>query len=117
MAHCSHLCLIIPKGHRCSCPEGSTLPSSITGHCSSGFENAKAEPYKCPCKNGGYCNNDKICNCPTNFEGNYCEDHIPRSRITGGPLTFANTILPLLLVIIALLLASGLFLYFKKRNL
>lgn len=116
---CSHLCLLIPRGYRCACPDGSPAPSSVTGRCSIGFENPKAEPYRCPCKNGGFCDRETVtlCKCLPNFEGTYCEARVDKYPISGPSSVFANIILPILLVLVALLLASGLFLFFKKRNL
>lgn len=116
---CSHLCLIIPRGYRCACPDGSSGPTSSTGHCNIGFENVYAEPYRCPCRNGGYCDKDTVtlCKCSPNFEGPHCETRVDKYPISGPSAIFANIILPILLVLIALALASGLFLFFKKRNL
>lgn len=119
------MCLLIPGGYRCACPDGTTSSLSLNGICSAAFEQAKAQPYKCPCKNGGSCvvseldSSKIICQCIENFEGNHCEEYIPRSRIGGGAFSsiFASIILPILIVLIALIMASVLFLFFKKRNL
>ncbi|XP_015791351.1 low-density lipoprotein receptor-related protein 2 [Tetranychus urticae] len=115
---CTHLCLLIPRGYRCACPDGSPTSSSFTGTCPIGFESAKAEPYRCPCRNGGYCDKDVVtlCKCLPNFEGAHCEARVDKYPISGSSAIFANIVLPILLVLIALVLASGLFLFFKKRN-
>lgn len=118
---CSHSCLLVPNGYRCSCPDGVI---SINGLCSSAFEAAKSQPYRCQCKNGGSCafsekdNTKIICKCLENFEGSHCEEHVPRSRINGQISSlFASVILPILIVLLTLLIASSLYVFFKKRNL
>lgn len=124
-ASCSHLCLLIPGGYRCSCPDGSSSSASITGNCNAAFEQPRAQPYQCPCRNGGACVLSEkdpgkiVCRCAENFEGSHCEEYIPRSRIGGNRISsiFASIVLPIIIVILALLLASGLFMFFRKRHL
>lgn len=35
-AGCSHLCLLIPKGHRCACPDGGVLQGASLSTCAAG---------------------------------------------------------------------------------
>ncbi|OTF70832.1 hypothetical protein BLA29_013697, partial [Euroglyphus maynei] len=123
---CSHQCLLIPRGYRCSCPDG--LQHSVFGSiskCNSAFEHPLAMPYKCECKNGGSCmftNNDDdnekiICKCLDNFVGNHCEDSVAKTKLNSRWVL--RTTPSLLLLLFALILASLVFVivYFQKKNL
>lgn len=73
---CSHLCLPVPGGHRCACPEqGSGQQSPVTPKrppaeravCDAPAESPRFEPRACPCHNGGVCSPDETgelsCSC------------------------------------------------------
>lgn len=114
---CSHLCLIVPRGYRCACPDGQT-PGNLNGRCdSAAFEQPKAEPLKCPCRNGGSCDPSSgvaHCRCKPNFEGSRCEEYIPRSRIYGQGGN--NVFMSLFVVLLVFVIAGILFVVFKKKN-
>ena len=123
-AECSHLCLLIPGGHRCACPDSAKeKQTALNLNCpESPFETAKPKPIRCQCQNGGACIVNQVtdqinCVCPTNFEGSNCDEYVARRHIgyTSNSLV-ASIMLPILLLLIAMILASGLFIYFKKRN-
>lgn len=118
---CSHLCLVVPRGYRCACPDGQT-PDDIAGRCeTAAFEAPKPQLYRCHCKNGGACaqkddnSNDIICRCRPNFEGSDCGEYIARSRVFPGSST-ANTVVSIFIVLVVMILASVLYLFFKKKN-
>ncbi|XP_052813290.1 low-density lipoprotein receptor-related protein 2-like isoform X2 [Mya arenaria] len=74
---CSHICLLIPDGFQCACPDGTSfLPGSIYA-CDAAREDVKPEPKVCACWNGGDCirgDNDKFtCACKDGFSGHLCE--------------------------------------------
>ncbi|CAL1548074.1 unnamed protein product [Lymnaea stagnalis] len=78
---CSHLCLIIPGGARCACPEGTTfLPDTNNTSCDAAHPKPVRPPPGdvCKCLNGGVCSSDEndvitYCKCPTGFDGDFCE--------------------------------------------
>lgn len=122
-ASCSHLCLLIRGGYRCSCPDSTNSVLSLNGQCTTAFEQPKALPHRCQCRNGGSCvqsdaeTSKIICKCLENFEGSNCEEYIPRSQIGGDTdHVFAAIILPILIVVLTLGLAAGLYTYFKRKN-
>lgn len=119
---CSHQCLLIPRGYRCSCPDG--LQHSNYGSiakCNSAFEHPLAMPYKCECKNGGACmfTTDEriVCKCPDNFDGQFCEDSVAKTKLNSRWIM--RTTPSLLLLLLALILASlvVVIIYFQKKNL
>ncbi|KAF8773695.1 Low-density lipoprotein receptor-related protein 2 like protein [Argiope bruennichi] len=120
---CSHLCLLIPGGYRCACPDGS--PMSVLGvvSCNAGFETPKPQPYRCPCKNGGHChadeNNKVNCLCAENFSGIHCEEYSPtneaHSHVQGGSV--AAIVIPIFVILLVLLGGVFVFYLFKKRHL
>ncbi|KAL3854471.1 hypothetical protein ACJMK2_013739, partial [Sinanodonta woodiana] len=65
---CSHLCLLIPGGFRCACPEKTTFRDNDMFICDAASETSKPLPKGCGCWNGGTCirSNDSevLCHCP-----------------------------------------------------
>lgn len=116
---CTHQCVLVPRGYRCSCPDGHTI--SPSGRCNSAFEHPLAMPYKCECKNGGSCifseSKKIICQCPDNFDGNYCEDSVAKTKLNSRWVL--RTTPSLILLILALILVGLVFtiIYFQKKNL
>lgn len=122
-AHCSHLCLLIPGGHRCACPDlASGHTPTLGATCrQAAFEAPLDIPVRCQCRNSGACVLDAgkpVCKCPVNFEGSFCDEHVARRHIGNryvGPLV-GQLLAPFLLLGIAIVLASGLYVYFKRRS-
>lgn len=120
--HCSHLCLLVPGGHRCACPDGpgSTLP--VHGMCNAAFEHPLAQPYKCECKNGGYCiqsstnTNTIICKCQDNFGGTLCEELISKTKIKTKLVLRLVPSIFLFLIVLALACFVFFVFYVQKRN-
>ncbi|XP_037294723.1 LOW QUALITY PROTEIN: low-density lipoprotein receptor-related protein 2 [Manduca sexta] len=54
---CSHLCLVVPGGRRCACPDQQQPPKRITMElaCDAAVEHERPLPTPCPCENGGRC--------------------------------------------------------------
>ncbi|KAF7489353.1 hypothetical protein SSS_07649 [Sarcoptes scabiei] len=118
---CSHQCLLIPRGHRCSCPDGHQTSFGSNVKCNSAFEHPLAMPYKCECKNGGSClfsqtANKIVCECLSNFDGNLCEDSVSKTKLNTSWLL--RTTPSLILLLLALILAGLVFtiIYFQKKN-
>ncbi|XP_013781727.1 low-density lipoprotein receptor-related protein 2-like [Limulus polyphemus] len=113
-ASCTHLCLLIPRGYRCSCPDGSNLLKSNQLSCNSAMEVPKPEPLHCPCKNGGVCHQDFskiVCLCPVNFGGIHCENYFQQVRVTttSSAEGVISIVIPVIIILLVLLLAVGMF--------
>ncbi|XP_065212523.1 low-density lipoprotein receptor-related protein 2 isoform X2 [Planococcus citri] len=82
---CSHLCLIIPGGMSCACPDNSKPRTGISEvFCDAASEQPRAAPQVCSCENGGICKEGTkeeqlVCECPPQFSGPYCEVHAKQS--------------------------------------
>ncbi|KYB24723.1 Low-density lipoprotein receptor-related protein 2-like protein, partial [Tribolium castaneum] len=107
---CTHLCLLVPGGHRCSCPD-SAVPSSHRTKaeikCDAAQERPRPDPRICLCQNGGLCretdSNELECECPPDFQGQYCDIHAAQSRADAA----SNTIAIVVPIVILLLLGSA----------
>lgn len=137
---CSHLCLIIPGGTSCACPDNSKPKTGISEmYCDAGEFNSftnylillkmnnsnyltsaaselpKPAPQICMCENGGICignsNGELKCLCATDFSGPSCELHAKQSRM---PFFIrSNLIYPF---VVAILLISAVLLFFVLRK-
>lgn len=119
-SNCSHLCLLIPLGHRCLCPDGALQPEG--GHCQAALEQSRAQPLSCKCRNGGSCTESSqepgkiICHCPEDFEGSECEDYVARRPVFGpGGETTLESFLFVMLILAAVVISVG-YVFFKKRE-
>lgn len=123
---CSHLCLLVPGGQRCVCPD-----SSVNSHrtkteeiCDAAAERPRPEPLVCKCENGGSCREPKPdseenklwCECPTGFLGEFCEVHTARSSRPGGANTTA-IVVPIVVILLVLGAATGVWFFIRKRPL
>ncbi|CAA9998004.1 unnamed protein product [Nesidiocoris tenuis] len=114
---CSHLCLIIPGGSRCSCPDSSSPRMTASQICDTATEDPLPLPRVCNCQNGGYCvesetSSELACSCPEFFTGAACEIKVGWSKGPGA--STAALVIP---VVVLLLLASGaaIFIFIRKR--
>ncbi|KAI8496523.1 Low-density lipoprotein receptor- protein 2 [Branchiostoma belcheri] len=114
---CSHMCLQIPGGYRCVCPDGSDfLPDSQT-QCDAAISEPIDPPLVCSCVNGGVCvisQGIPKCNCPKGYLGDNCELGASSSGPPGGA-NVAAVVVPLLLILIIVLAIVGFF-YYKRRG-
>ncbi|XP_013773508.1 low-density lipoprotein receptor-related protein 2-like isoform X2 [Limulus polyphemus] len=118
---CTHLCLLIPRGHRCACPDGSAIQESKQLSCNAAMEIPKPQPYHCPCKNGGVCHQGPqkiVCKCQKNFNGIHCENYLGREPVPtkSSTVDIAAIIVPIFVILIVLLLAIGIFLIIRRSN-
>ncbi|XP_056632979.1 low-density lipoprotein receptor-related protein 2 isoform X2 [Diorhabda sublineata] len=119
--HCSHLCLIVPNGHRCSCPDSSTPSQKIKADivCDAASERERPLPRICKCENGGNCkeiedSNELQCHCLPNYQGEFCEIHSEHS--TAGSRTNTTAIVvPIVVILLILAAAMGVYVFIRKR--
>lgn len=116
---CSHLCLLIPLGHRCTCPDGVLQPEG--GLCQSPLEDWLPLPIACKCRNGGVCvesnqdSNKIICQCTEDFGGNECEDSVRRRPVFSGGESIIESVLFVVLILGGIVFALG-YIFLKKRE-
>lgn len=112
---CSHLCLIIPGGHRCSCPDSQSSRIISDINCDAPSEPPLNAPRICQCQNG-FCDEDEkgdlFCNCFPEFRGALCDTYVQRSRAPGFGSMAA--LIPLTLILVALA-AAGIYIVIRKR--
>lgn len=117
---CSHLCLIVPQGYRCACPDNANPHSRERGevHCDAASERPRPEPRICECQNGGVCRetpgNNLECECPDEFLGPECQNYVGAARTSATSAILAPVLIPVL-VIILLTAAAGAFYVYRKR--
>ncbi|XP_073976140.1 low-density lipoprotein receptor-related protein megalin isoform X3 [Rhodnius prolixus] len=113
---CSHLCLIVPGGHRCSCPDNTNIRvSSAEVLCDSAAEEPLPLPRICHCRNGGICREDGadlVCACPQDYSGSDCETLVQRTRAPGS----GSTALVIPIVILLVIAAAGAIFYFIRKR-
>lgn len=73
-----------------------------------------AEPQICKCQNGGICT-EEGCECEEDFSGDYCENEVRRVLTIGGS-SAAAVIVPVFLIVLVILTAIGLFLYWRTKR-
>lgn len=119
---CSHLCLLVPGGHRCSCPDASAVPHRSKAEivCDAAAERPRPAPRICSCQNGGICresdSGDLVCECAENYQGQYCDVRIGHSRIPGASST-AAVVVPIIVILLVLGAATGVWFFLRKRPL
>ena len=116
---CTHLCVLIPGGYRCACPD-NTSPTQGGSEisCDGTQERPRPSPLRCPCQNRGVCSGDGVikCKCPENYEGDHCESNVQRSLAPSEGTTVAYILVPVLLVIVAALAGAAVYIFFFRRN-
>lgn len=120
---CTHLCLLVPGGHRCACPDNNIpIPSHRSTAevvCDAPAERPRPSPRICPCENGGQCEDaggpdeKLLCNCLQGFSGETCEVYAEGIDHSGS--TSASVLLGIFVCIIILaLVAAAYFIVTKK---
>lgn len=121
---CSHLCLLVPGGRRCACPDNTAPPAShrstVEVICDAAAEKPRPAPRVCPCENGGVCIEDDtgelLCDCLPNFAGNNCERSLGHSY-TPGNSNLAAVLVPIMVIILVLMAAGAVWYVVRKRPL
>ena len=124
---CTHLCLQIPGGFRCVCPDSTAAPagssssssssSSAEASCDAVQERPRPSPLRCPCQNRGTCADDgrPHCVCPPDFEGVHCQTHVLRRPAPSESAAPAYIIVPVLLIIVAALAGVAVYVFVFRR--
>lgn len=120
---CSHLCLLVPLGYRCSCPDAPGTPMHRTKAeitCDAPSEEARPAPRVCACQNGGLCKEsdtgDLMCQCAEGFFGQFCDVYKAHSRTPGSTNT-AAIVIPIVVILLVLGAATGVWFFLRKRPL
>ncbi|KAK7507961.1 hypothetical protein BaRGS_00000926, partial [Batillaria attramentaria] len=125
---CSHLCLIVPGGVMCACPEGTDFVKGSNTVCDAAIEIERPDPKKCPCQHGGTCVKpdnavDVTCVCPSGYTGDFCEiAELSGTEAASAsanvaiivPVVVALAVIILLVVLVVVLRRRGVDFNFKK---
>jgi low density lipoprotein-related protein 2 len=119
---CTHLCLIVPGGHRCACPDNSNLHNSgseVT--CDAAAERPRPSPRVCKCQNGGICQEGDLgsltCLCPPDFHGEVCNDSVKKALVPGSGTNTAAIVIPIVVILLILLASGAVYFVLRKRPL
>lgn len=115
---CTHLCVLIPGGYRCACPDSTIqVQTGSEVSCDTTQERPRPSPLRCPCQNRGICVGDGQvqCECPNDYEGVYCETHLLRRPTPSESVAPAYIIVPILLIILAGLAGAAVYVFFFRR--
>nr|XP_049706722.1 low-density lipoprotein receptor-related protein 2 isoform X3 [Helicoverpa armigera] len=118
-AACSHLCLRVPGGRRCVCPELQPPPKRLAHErqCDAAVEAPRALPRVCPCENGGTCAWDAAgalsCRCRAPLQPPLCAASAASAAARAG--TAAAVLVPLLLVLLLALAGAAAWFVIRKR--
>ncbi|XP_023703710.1 low-density lipoprotein receptor-related protein 2 [Cryptotermes secundus] len=117
---CTHLCLIVPGGHRCACPDNSNLRDNgneVT--CDAASERPRPSPRVCKCQNGGVCQEDDsgglTCQCPMDFHGEFCDDYVRKAPVPGTGSNTAAIVIPIVVILLILLASGAVYFVLRKR--
>ncbi|KAG8239824.1 hypothetical protein J437_LFUL019394, partial [Ladona fulva] len=131
---CSHLCIIVPGGHRCLCPDNSgsrtSLGTSSEVLCDAAIERQRPAPRICPCQHGGICKEGEptidgeeanlVCECPPDFQGRLCDSYTQRNHGIGGNANRAGAsatavVVPIIVIILLVAGATAVYFFLHKR--
>ncbi|XP_046995596.1 low-density lipoprotein receptor-related protein 2 [Schistocerca americana] len=119
---CSHLCVIVPGGHRCMCPDNTqTHKGNNEVQCDAPNEEPHPEPRICRCQNGGVCqeaddgSSDLVCECPKEFAGKFCGTYLQHATEGGSGPSTATIVVPIVVILLVLASAVALFIVFRKH--
>lgn len=118
-APCSHLCLGVPGGRRCVCPDQQAPPKRITQEltCDAAVESPRALPRACPCENGGTCVEEDgggvRCECRAPLQPPLCAGEAAAAHSRSA--TTAAVLVPVLLVLVLALAAAAAWFVVRKR--
>ncbi|XP_064646226.1 low-density lipoprotein receptor-related protein 2-like [Lineus longissimus] len=120
---CWPLCVHIPNGASCLCPDGS---NSNNGRiCNSVVEVGKGNPKACKCINGGVCalsytsgkNATVSCKCPKGYKGDRCELIDPQAlKEQLEDTRTAAIVVPIIIILIVAILAIAGYLHMKRKG-
>ncbi|KAF0767414.1 low-density lipoprotein receptor-related protein 2, partial [Aphis craccivora] len=117
-AGCSHLCLLVPAGVYCACPDHTHVQQGVSEKiCDAAEEPPKPEPRICRCLNGGICteegeDGELNCLCQPDFSGRVCDITSKRIRRQG---IFSSMLIIPLTGLLLLLVAGAIFIFIRKR--
>merc|ERR1712117_753171 len=101
---CTHLCLIIPSGYRCKCPNNIKFQAGSKTSCDAANEEPKPQPLVCKCQNGGFCGETEFWD-------------IGKDAIIGSKAgSKAAVIVPVLLIIVVIICAVALYVYYQRKR-
>ncbi|GAB1600507.1 low-density lipoprotein receptor-related protein 2-like [Argonauta hians] len=117
---CSHLCLLVPNGYRCACPDGSSFIEGSTTVCDAAYELPQELPM-CICYNGGSCvhgsNGTYICHCRKGYYGIDCSIASASGLLSELKSTKVAAItVPVVLIFIMLSLALAGYIIIKRHR-
>ena len=116
---CTHLCVLIPGGYRCACPDSTIqVQTGSELSCDTTQERPRPSPLRCPCQNRGVCTGDGQvqCQCPNDYDGVHCETHVFRRPTPSESVAPAYIIVPILLIILAGLAGAAVYIFFFRRS-
>ncbi|XP_063861273.1 low-density lipoprotein receptor-related protein 2-like isoform X3 [Scylla paramamosain] len=116
---CSHLCLIVPGGYKCACPDNKGVKNTYP-NCDAPHEPIKPRPLGCRCLNGGVCMLDNTsvlqCTCQEGYSGELCETYVARSYIPQESWAAATVVVPIILIVLVLAALAALYVFFNRRH-
>lgn len=119
-AVCSHLCVSVPGGHKCLCPDNAPANSHLSEIvCDASIEREKPAPRACQCRNGGFCQEPAAgqelpCACLKDFHGDFCEHETFNHKHSSSTATIVIAVVVSILVLLG---AAAVVLVLKKRPL
>ncbi|XP_063240571.1 low-density lipoprotein receptor-related protein 2 [Bacillus rossius redtenbacheri] len=118
-SRCTHLCLLVPGGHRCKCPDNTDSHNSGETQCDAASEAPRPAPRVCPCRNGGLCKETAVgtleCDCPVDFGGGHCEHFLGTSQASAADTSTAAIVVPVVVVLFLLLAGAALYFVLWKK--